>query len=854
MAEPELELEARRRLGLPLEGPLVPHQDMAVSLYVSRHAVTCSCGARALAADGGAGCPSCGRAVAMPASPAPPRIERLVPGARVGPLELIAVLGKGASGTVWKARHVELDRISALKVVALRGVDARVRGRFDREVEALAKLGGGGVVKIHAAFELEGHLAYEMELVEGETLAARLHCGGTLPWREAARIVAQLAATIARAHEAGVLHRDLKPANVLLRTEDGAALVADYGLARFVDLASSLTRPGTILGTPLYMAPEAFSGGGEAPVDVYGLGAILYECLTGRPPRAPATFQDLLAAVLTGRCEPTAAPGAPEALERLRARAMALEPGERPTAAELARGLEELLAGEEAPASSPRPSRLRAGVAGLLVALVLLAGVAWRLERGGARPDDGADGARADLERRRARVVESRRKKAPLDAEDLLELGRRAPQDLEELARHAIAHGLEGRDPIGVARELRSGRADSKWLAGLLAVVACAEGAGSVRSEVVAALRGAGVAPAPRVQSLGRALEVADALATALTEVGGSAADAVFASKAHQVAQLIRSLELPRAPAFVLASLEPPLRAAIRSESVVDGMHQERRRVLGELLDAFGAGLSPQLLVYAEVLRQANEWETDPRPLGDAAGLESAARAIQGDDPLMAAGVLSLVARRAVEETMPETAREIRPRLEAAERVLAAAAPAEGWERVYSLRVRWRCVSGYARLAERAAAAEADPTTRSRLTAEALGHWRACLETTRGEPRLNYNRWRDAARVIHSLLELGRLDEIEPLLGEQPPDGVAAALRGEVLRRKGDPTAARALVKGATPTVEGHAVLALAAADLGLLDEARDHLDRLRRRSPSIFEELREGVVAKRIEERASTR
>jgi len=194
------------------------------------------------------------------------------------------VLGKGASGIVFRARHSELGRLSAVKVLPVAALDERKRRRFGREVEALGRLRHPGIVQLHSTFEIEGSLACEMDLVEGDTLEGIVAARGALPWREAAALVARIATAVDHAHQAGVIHRDLKPANVLVRKADGAPLVADFGLARFDDQASSLTRVGAYVGTPLYMAPEAFMGEQSAASDVYGLGAILYELLAGHPP------------------------------------------------------------------------------------------------------------------------------------------------------------------------------------------------------------------------------------------------------------------------------------------------------------------------------------------------------------------------------------------------------------------------------------------------------------------------------------------------------------------------------------------------------------------------------------------
>jgi tRNA A-37 threonylcarbamoyl transferase component Bud32 len=362
-------------------GALRPGQAIAVRAYVARNSVVCAqCRASALAPEGSASaifsCPDCATPL-LRAEPGPAVVARPPPvpttGGRVGPLEIQEVLGRGAFGVVYKVRHAQLGRQGALKIVAGAGLDEQTRRRFEREVVAQARLDHPGIVKIHATWELQGALACEMELVEGETLAARLARGGALPWREAARIVALAARALDHAHRRGVLHRDLKPANILLRQEDGSPVVADLGLARFLDQASSLTRSGAAPGTPAYMAPEVLRGQSGPAVDVYGLGVVLHEALTGEPPFGnEPTLVGLLSKIAQGSCRPGVAPGAPPELERIRARAMSLEPEARhATPGALADDLERLLAGGDSGRRRPW-LRVTASVLALVLAFAVL--------------------------------------------------------------------------------------------------------------------------------------------------------------------------------------------------------------------------------------------------------------------------------------------------------------------------------------------------------------------------------------------------------------------------------------------------------------------------------------------------
>ena len=206
--------------------------------------------------------------------------------------EILGELGRGGMGVVYKARHLKLNRVVALKMLtagAHAGPD--LLHRFQREAEVLARLTHPNIVQIHEVGWVEPHGPYlTLEYVEGGSLSR------SWPGRRSRRArrpqgVAVLARAVHFAHEHGVLHRDLKPANVLL-TADGAPKVTDFGLARFLEaeaaaVIDSPTPTGAVLGTPSYMAPEQAGGVTRAPTpaaDVYSLGAVLYEMLTGRPP------------------------------------------------------------------------------------------------------------------------------------------------------------------------------------------------------------------------------------------------------------------------------------------------------------------------------------------------------------------------------------------------------------------------------------------------------------------------------------------------------------------------------------------------------------------------------------------
>jgi hypothetical protein len=206
--------------------------------------------------------------------------------------ELLGELGKGGMGIVYKARQISLGRAVALKMI--RGGDQahpEQLARFYKEAETLARLRHPGIVQVYEVGEWRaGRISppvpfFSMELVEGGSLAQKLN-GAPLPPRQAAELVQALAQAMHSAHQHGIVHRDLKPANVMLAT-DGTPKITDFGLAKQLDLDIGQTRSGAIIGTPSYMAPEQAAGKREElgpAVDIYALGAVLYELLTGLPP------------------------------------------------------------------------------------------------------------------------------------------------------------------------------------------------------------------------------------------------------------------------------------------------------------------------------------------------------------------------------------------------------------------------------------------------------------------------------------------------------------------------------------------------------------------------------------------
>lgn len=194
-------------------------------------------------------------------------------------------IGRGAMGEVWRAVDETLGRAVAVKLLLPHGSDSTAPSRFRLEAQTAGRLNHPYVVGVYDFGEYEDRLFLVMELVEGDSLARRLDTEGALPAEQVARIAAQAAAGLAAAHQQGIVHRDIKPAN-LLQDTDGTLKIGDFGIARFVDDPSgALTSTGQIVGTSLYLAPERALGQPAGPAaDVYALGCVLYQLLTGRPP------------------------------------------------------------------------------------------------------------------------------------------------------------------------------------------------------------------------------------------------------------------------------------------------------------------------------------------------------------------------------------------------------------------------------------------------------------------------------------------------------------------------------------------------------------------------------------------
>ncbi|MFZ0917210.1 MAG: serine/threonine-protein kinase [Candidatus Udaeobacter sp.] len=280
--------------GCLLEGGLGLRAETSVAGVDSSAVAACS--AEATAKAGSARTDDPGR----PASPIPAttRLAELL--GEFGDYELLEEIGRGGQGVVFRARQKSLNRTVALKVISLGQWASKAHlKRFRREAEAAANLDHPNIVPIYEVGERDGSCYFSMKFIEGGQLDEVVR-RTPMTIRKSAELIAKVARTVHYAHEHGIVHRDIKPGNVLLDAESEPHLT-DFGLARLVESESTITRTLEVLGTPSYMAPEqavANNADVSSATDVYGLGAVLYQLLTGHPPFAGGTTFETVRLVL----------------------------------------------------------------------------------------------------------------------------------------------------------------------------------------------------------------------------------------------------------------------------------------------------------------------------------------------------------------------------------------------------------------------------------------------------------------------------------------------------------------------------------------------------------------------------
>jgi len=334
----------------------------------------------------------------------------LSPGSRLGPYEILAPLGAGGMGEVYKAKDTRLDRFVAVKVLPEQlANDPDLLARFDREAKSVAALNHPNILALHD-FERQGGVAYAvMELLEGESLRVRL-AAGPLPPRKTVELGIQLARGLAAAHDKGVVHRDLKPENLWI-TNDGRLKILDFGLAKqvfgpegpmhsqlateaFTSRDAASTGKGVVLGTVGYMSPEQVRGETvDARTDLFSFGAVLYEMLTGARAFAKNSATETLAAILRDDPPEPEAGGrpVPAGLERIIHHCLEKNPSQRfRSAHDVAFALEHLSTGSGITSVEPSAAQRRwktPWTAAIVVLVAAAAGLAGWVMRGGAPPE-----------------------------------------------------------------------------------------------------------------------------------------------------------------------------------------------------------------------------------------------------------------------------------------------------------------------------------------------------------------------------------------------------------------------------------------------------------------------------------
>lgn len=278
-------------------------------------------------------CPQCGAMAAASPAVAGDPIRTALAAKLESQYRIVRLLGQGGMGSVYLARDLTLEREVAIKVIKTADDSREIYDRFRREAKTAARLSHPNIVPLHAFGEVEGMPYFVMGYVRGESLADRLRREGRLSEEEARRIFAEIADALDHAHRQGIVHRDIKPDNVLLEDESGRALLTDFGVAKAVDKGETMTRLGSVVGTPHYMSPEQASGHSDIDgrSDLYSLGVMAYAMLAGRLPFEGKTAADILTQHLTREPAPirTVAPSVSDSTVQAVERCLAKDPAAR---------------------------------------------------------------------------------------------------------------------------------------------------------------------------------------------------------------------------------------------------------------------------------------------------------------------------------------------------------------------------------------------------------------------------------------------------------------------------------------------------------------------------------------------
>lgn len=363
------------------------------------------------------------RPLPIPASPEPPEAETADPSLLPGtPYKLVSELGRGAMGVVYQALHLDLSRTVALKLMDPDKLGGAAVDRFRAEARSIAQLSHDNLIKVFDfGVAQDGRPYYAMEYLVGESLERKLAKDGELPYREAVSLGLQAARALAAAHGAGVLHRDVKPGNLFL-TGSGVVKLFDFGLAGEPSVQGADAEAVHVVGTPEYMAPEqARAGAADARSDIYALGAVIYELITGYQPHVGANLVELLdmkrrvSVVPASERRPEA--GVPKALDALLGKMLSADPEKRPqTALELCDALERLLKEPQhaAPGLQPRRRSLALGlVTGMSVLVLGIGGAAVAKTPAGEKTTASLRGVYEKVVKLRADALAHRAPPAP---------------------------------------------------------------------------------------------------------------------------------------------------------------------------------------------------------------------------------------------------------------------------------------------------------------------------------------------------------------------------------------------------------------------------------------------------------